>query len=297
MARMENNYSWQSLAGFMLAVLLMGGVPGQAVAQAPGEPAAEEKLAKEAEQKPDRPEFSMSVDMLSQYVFRGVAFSRGSVVFQPSMTVSYKGFAANIWGNFDTNENNPFGITTPRRNAAKWNETDFTFSYSKEVVKNLTLTGGVIYYALDSNNSLYDSFEVYGGFGYKLPWFDVGFAVYREIGNLPGWYLSWYISRSFELPKKLPAGKPTLDLWASWSAELSNSRLAYPTDDGSLYRSMHAGHIMATLNIPVYKTVKISPKIMYWYALGGQSTYTIKTLSWDGNHNHILGGMSVSFSF
>jgi len=277
----------------------MGGTLGKAAAQAPGEPAAEEKLAKEAEEKPDKPQLISSVDMLSQYVFRGVAFSRGSVVFQPSMTVSFKGVAVNIWGNFDTHELNPFGFNKPNRKAAKWNETDLTVSYSKEVIKNLTLTGGIIYYGLDSNNSLYDSFEVYGGFDYKFPWFNVGFSAYREVANLPGWYLSWYITRSFDLPVKLPQpfGKPTLDLWASWSAELSNSRVAYPTDDGSLYRSMHAGHLMATLNIPVGKYVKISPKIMYWYALGGQSTNTIRTLSWDSKHNHILGGVNASFAF
>lgn len=241
----------------------------------------------------DKVQFALSKDILSQYVFRGIAFSRDSAVIQPSFTVSYKGLAANIWGNFDTNEKNPFGITSPNRNNPKWNETDFTLSYSREVVKNLTLTGGMIYYALDSNNSAHDSFEIYGGFGYKLPWFEVGFAAYREVSHLPGWYLSWYITRSFDLPF---AGA-SLDLWASWSAELSDDKAAFPTSDGSFYRSMNAGHLMATLNFPVGKYFKISPKIMYWYALGGQSTFTIGNLSWDGNHNHILGGVSVSASF
>uniref|UniRef100_A0A7C3ZDD9 Rhodanese domain-containing protein n=1 Tax=Desulfobacca acetoxidans TaxID=60893 RepID=A0A7C3ZDD9_9BACT len=295
MFNLKHNYWWLILTGLTAVFFLVGGTMGPAAAEGP----EEEKAAKEMEEKPDRPQLNSSVDILSQYVFRGVALSRGSVVFQPSMTVSFKGVAVNIWGNFDTNENNPFGITKPRRNAAKWNETDLTLSYSKEVIRNLTLTGGIVYYGLDSNNSLYDSFEVYGGFDYKFPWFNAGFAAYREVANLPGWYLSWYITRSFDLPVKLPKplGKPTLDLWASWSAELSNSRIAYPTADGSLYRSLHAGHLMATLNIPVGTYVKISPKIMYWYALGGQSTYTSGTLSWDGNHNHILGGVNASFSF
>lgn len=272
------------LAGF----ILIWGLPGRA--------AAEEAADKE---KPDRPEVSASVDMLSQYIFRGVAFSRGSVVFQPSMTISYKGFAANIWGNFDTDERNPYGLTHPNRKAAKWNETDFTFSYSKEVLKNLTLTGGVIYYALDSNTSLYDSFEVFGGVAYKFPWFDVGFQVFKEVANLPGWYLTWYVSKSIELPVdiKVLAAKPSLDLMAAWSAELSNSKLAYPTENGGYYRSMHAGMISAGLNIPVHKHVNITPKVMYWYGLGGQSTYTIRSLSWDSQHNHIVGGVSVSTKF
>jgi hypothetical protein len=299
MARLREN-SWRHfLAALIVGLFLMWGALGQAAAEAPGDPGPEGKQAEEAAKKPDRPEVSASVDMLSQYVFRGVGLSRGSVVFQPSMTISYKGFAANIWGNFDTYERNPFGFTNPNRNAAKWNETDFTASYSREVLKNLTLTGGIVYYALDSNNSLYDSFEVFGAAVYKLPWFDVGFQVFREVSNLPGWYLSWYVSKSFELPVniKVLAARPSLDMMASWSAELSNSKIAFPTDDGSYYRSMHAGMISAGLNIPVHKNVTITPKVMYWYSLGGQSTYTIRALSWDGVQNHILGGVSVSTKF
>ena len=276
-----------TLPVLLASLILIWGIPGRA--------AAEEAAA----EKPDRPEVSASVDMLSQYVWRGLALSRDSVVFQPSMTISYKGFSANIWGNFDTDERNPYGFTNPNRNAAKWNETDFTASYSKEVLKNLTLSGGVIYYALDSNNSLYDSFEVFGGVSYKFPWFDVGFQAFREVGNLPGWYLTWYVSKSITLPVtiKVLADKPSLDLLASWSAELSHSKTAFPTRSGGYYESMHAGLVSAGLNIPVHKHVTITPKVMYWYGLGGQSTYTIRTLSWDSQQNHVLGGVSVSTKF
>jgi hypothetical protein len=303
MARLRNTYWRNIMATLIVGLLVIGGSLGPAAAQAPGEMTEgvqqAEKAVEQAIEEPEKPEFSGSVDMLSQYVWRGLALSRHSVVFQPSMTVSFKGFAVNLWGNFDTNEQNPFGAITPNRGAAKWNETDVTVSYSREVIKNLTLTGGIIYYALDSNNAAFDSFEVYGGFDYKFPWFNAGFGVYKEVANLPGWYLSWYITRSFDLPVNLPKplGKPSLDLYASWSAELSTSKAAFPTEDGSFYQSLHAGQLMAAVNIPVGKYVTFSPKIIYWYALGGQSTYTIRNLSWDGTQNHILGGASVSFAF
>jgi uncharacterized protein (TIGR02001 family) len=284
----KSKFMRYSLPVLLAGLILIWGLPGRA--------AAEEAAQQE---KPDRPEVSASVDMLSQYVWRGLALSRGSVVFQPSMTISYKGFSANIWGNFDTDERNPYGIINPNRKAAKWNETDFTASYSKEVLKNLTLSGGIVYYALDSNNSLYDSFEVFGGVSYKFPWFDVGFQAFREVANLPGWYLTWYVSKSLTLPinLKVLADKPSLDLLASWSAELSGSKTAFPTKSGGYYESLHAGLVSAGLNIPVHKNVTITPKVMYWYALGGQSTYTIRTLSWDSQQNHVLGGVSVSTKF
>jgi hypothetical protein len=306
MARLRRDY-WRNITVvFIVGLFLLWGALGPVASQAAGESAEEvtqtEKAVEQAVEKaeePERPQFSGSVDMLSQYVWRGLALSRDSVVFQPSMTVSYKGFAVNLWGNFDTNEQNPFGAITPNRNAAKWNETDVTVSYSKEVIKNLTLTGGIIYYALDSNNAAFDSFEVYGGFDYAFPWFNVGFGVYKEVANLPGWYLNWYITRSFDLPVNLPSplGQPTLDLYASWSAELSTSKAAFPTDDGSFYQSLHAGQLMAAINFPIGKYFTFSPKIIYWYALGGQSTYTIRNLSWDGTQNHILGGGSLSINF
>ncbi len=298
MTRIRNIHGWQLLTMLLVALLLSWAAPGPAAAQAPGDPGAEEKTADQATEKPDRPEVSASVDMLSQYVFRGIAFSRHSVVFQPSMTISYKGFSANIWGNFDTNERNPYGIIA-NRDAAKWNETDVTVSYSRTVFKNLTLSGGFIYYGLDGNNAAFDSFEIFGTASYAFPWFQVFFEAYKEVGYIPGWYLNWGLGKSIELPVniKFLAGKPSLDLKASWSAELSNNRNAFPTADGSKYNSLNAGMIYAGLNIPVHPHITITPKVQFWYNLGGQSTHVLRNASWDGTPNHILGGVSVSTTF
>jgi len=46
----------------------------------------------EEEVKEDRPTANVSVDVLSQYIWRGYALSKDSAVIQPSVTVSYKGF-------------------------------------------------------------------------------------------------------------------------------------------------------------------------------------------------------------
>jgi len=253
-----------------------------------------EDTKKEEAQEPEKPEFTVQVDALSQYVFRGVAFSRTAIVLQPSFTASYKGFSANIWGNFDPHERNPFGINSPNRNNPKWNETDFTFSYSRELFKNFTVTGGVIYYALDSNNAPQDSFEVFGGFSYKFPWFEVGYSVYREVSHYPGWYMQWCVARSFDLP----FWGASLDLNAGWSAEFSSDKAAFPIPGkNKYYNNLHAGYLQAALNLPLGKYVKVSPKIIYWYALGGDSTRVINNLSWDRQHNHILGGVSIIATF
>lgn len=60
----------------------------------------------------------------------------------------------------------------------------------------------------------------------------------------------------------------------------------------------------ATVNFPIGKYVKFSPKIMYWYALSGDATRVIggpgeanPGLSWDRKHNHVLGGATLTVNF
>jgi hypothetical protein len=266
------------------------------------EEAKVEKPAAKAEEpkEPEKPQWSLQNDMLSQYVWRGIALSRNSVVMQPSLTVTYKGISFNVWNNFDLREQNPYSLTRPNDNKAHWNETDLTFSYSREVFTNFTLTGGTIIYLLSSADSAYNSVEIYAGADYKTPWFNFGANVYREVAHFPGTFLQWYIHRAFDLPW---IEGMNLDLMASWSAEFSNDKAAYPVFNSSgdlenkFYQSMHAGYLGATLNIPVGQYVIVAPKIQYWYGLGGQSTGTLNALSWDAQHNHILGGVNVTVNF
>ena len=50
----------------------------------------------------EKPTADFSVSALTKYVWRGQELSRDSIVLQPSLTVGYKGFSANLWGNLDT---------------------------------------------------------------------------------------------------------------------------------------------------------------------------------------------------
>jgi hypothetical protein len=249
-------------------------------------------LADEAKE-PEKPQWNISTDILSQYVWRGIALSRRSAVIQPSFTGSYKGFSLNVWNNFDLGEQNPYGVKTSR--GATWNETDITPSYSYEILPNFTLTAGLYYYILDGNNSQFCSFEVWGGGDYKLPWFNFGVLVYREVAHYPGTYLTWYIHRAIDIPYLVKG--MNLDLYASWAAEFSNDKAAYPTPDNSYFQGFDNGYLAVALNIPINKYVTIAPKIQYWYALGGQSTAVLSGLSWDGNHNHLLGGLNLTVNF
>jgi hypothetical protein len=107
----------------------------------------------------EAPTADASVSIYSAYVWRGFGLSDDSIVIQPSMTVGYKGFAMNLWGNLDTDY---YAADT-----TKYNETDITLSYDGAYEK-LGYGVGYIYYALDGTD---DTQEIYGTLSYDMgPW-------------------------------------------------------------------------------------------------------------------------------
>jgi hypothetical protein len=275
---------------------------------------AEEKAAPAAEEKPTA---SVGFDLFSQYIWRGIALSRNSVVIQPSVTVGYKGFSLNVWGNLDTGEDNRFLFPAPGKRGLKWNETDFTFGYSRDlytgkVIKAITANAGVIYYSLDSTaNPQGDSFEIYWGLAIDVNWFKLAATVNKEVLHYPGWWLTLGISRVFELPFKIKDNSNvSLEVGNNFLFLFSNDPAAYPDPSNAnldtAFSGPLAGQFYATLNVPLHKYVTLSPKIGYWYALGGKSTDLLGNggaqqymtgLSWDKQHNHVYGGFNLSFAF
>jgi hypothetical protein len=285
---------------FLLALTtLTPGWAQETKADQPAAAAAEgEKPAAAAEE--DKPTASLGTDILSQYIWRGFALSRNSAVIQPSVTVGYKGFSLNVWGNLDTAED--YSVLG-RRRGLKWNETDITLGYSKDVytgeaIKAITLNLGGIYYAYDS--AIYpqgDSLEFYFGGAIDVNWFKFSAAANKEFFHYPAWWLTLGISRVFELPWN----KSTLEIGNNFIFLFGQDKGTWP-DHGDFTRTRAfsdplAGQLYATLNIPVHKYVTVSPKVGFWYALGGKSTDMLKNLSWDFQQNHVYGGLNVTFAF
>ncbi|MDD3579849.1 MAG: hypothetical protein PHW74_02375 [Desulfobacca sp.] len=242
----------------------------------------------------DKPSASLSVDILSQYIWRGYALSRDSAVLQPSITIGYKGLAVNIWGNFDTDQQNPFSAI---RDKAKWNETDFTLSYSRELysgtaIKSISLDLGTIYYALDGVD---DSWEIFGGLAADINYFTLAVTTYREASHYPGWWVQVGLGRSFAMP----LAQATLNLGHDFIFQFSDDAAAYPDPDdpNKAFDGPLAGHLYASMDFPVHKYITISPKMGFWYALGGDATALIRGLSWDGTQNHVYGGLNLTFAF
>lgn len=255
------------LGGFLLAFLLL----------ANGLAFAEE----------EKPSAEFAVDALSQYVWRGFGLSDDSLVLQPSMTVSYRGFYANFWGNYDTDQDTD--------GKAKWNETDFTFGYTYDRLPHgLSLDLGSIYYALDGTD---DSFEVFVGLSATCPVTGaaLGIKVYRELSHYPAWWV------------ELSAGKDFLLAWQGSIFSISASAMylnskdegAYPEidDPGDEFSGWLYLQLGAELAIPLSQYFTLTPKVYYTFSPSSDADDLIQEVSWDRHHDHFYGGVSLSFSF
>ena len=260
----------------------------------------------------DKPTGSLSISALSKYVWRGYENTKNSIVVQPSLTVAYKGFSANIWGNIDTK---PYS-TTDASYSSTWTETNFTLSYTKTFgILNAGL--GYIYYGLQAPNAgalkPLDSQEVFITLGLNTL-LTPTLTAYKEIDHYHQYYFLLGISHTFELNKTV-----SLQLGASASYLLSDyadatlygvnpSYGGYPkfndnhqaTNDK--FNNFHDGVITASLPISVVKYLTVAPTVSYSFPLSNDAKNEIKargklTNPADNDSSYLYGGLAVTLSF
>ncbi|MGA2402237.1 MAG: TorF family putative porin [Syntrophobacteraceae bacterium] len=252
---------------------------------------------------PTGPSATFSADILSQYIFRGAAQSKGSAVIQPSATVTWNGFSANIWGNFDTSRhsNNAF-LALPAGQAGdpKWSETDFTVSYTKEICPNFSILVGNIYYGLQPPLQTpfgQDADELFGGVSYTFPWFTAAFTVYGEvIHSVDEWF-------QFDLTKSIPVDMlckgATLDLGASFGYLILNhdNNLLNLSGTAGSYSDFHTCQLTADVKFPINKYLSVSPKIGLWLPLTDAASNYLQANSLDSDSIHVYGGINLTATF
>jgi uncharacterized protein (TIGR02001 family) len=217
----------------------------------------------------EKPTAELAMGAYSQYVWRGFAFSDKSVVLQPSLTVSYQGFAANLWGNLDTDE---VGLDT-----ANWNETDMTVSYDGAAGK-IGYGVGWIYYNVDGAA---DTQELYATISVDTL-LSPTLTYYTDIAHLPGSYVTLGISHSLPVAEGL-----ALDLGA---------QVGY-LDDEADYSELHDGLLSASMTFALNDYVSLTPELYYSLALSSEAETAIQAVSYDGDDSHVYGGVSASLAF
>jgi Bacterial protein of unknown function (Gcw_chp) len=234
----------------------------------------------------EKPTASADVGVFSKYVWRGYELSDDSIVIQPSVTVGYRGFSLNLWGNLDTD------VDGTLDDDSEFNEIDMTLSYDKSFGP-VGLGVGYIYYGLDGID---DAEEIYLSVGLDVL-LSPTITVYREIADLQGWYFSFGVSHSFSLPKDI-----TLDLAGSvgyYSSEddgfVEVDRNLNPTNNR--YSNFHDALVSLGLTIPLGKHMSLSPTFSYSFPLSNKADDLITAGSFSNDSDFFYGGVTFSMSF
>jgi hypothetical protein len=246
----------------------------------------------------------IDLSVLSAYIWRGQELSRDSVVMQPAVTASYKGFSLNVWGNLDTR---PYSAADAKY-AANYTETDYTISYSKKF-GILQVTPGYIYYGLGASyaggTDYLDSQELFLTLGLDTI-LSPTLTAYKEIDHYRQWYFLLGVSHVFEFNKII-----SLKLAASASYLLSTDETTYAKYDSNSvasttdkYNNFHDGTVTVSLPIAVYKTLSVMPTISYVFPLCDDARYEMKarglqgvTNPTDRSSSFLYGGVTLSYTF
>ena len=222
---------------------------------------------------------SVGVDMavMSRYVWRGLLLTDDPVL-QPSLTVGYAGVSLNVWGNMDLGSVND--------NEGDFNEVDFTLSY-EHTYKKASFSGGLIHYTFP-NTDFASTTEVFASVSLDVPLAPT-FAGYWDADEVQGTYLTFDLSHSVPLPKIRDGLTWSLDLSAGvgWGSPDHNEGYFGAEEDG--VTDFRAG---LSLPISVGEHWTITPGVNYSTVLDDDLEDAI-----DGDSDHVVAGITVSFSF
>ncbi len=218
---------------------------------------------------------SASVDVMSNYVWRGIKLSNSYVV-QPSVGITYDGFGANLWANWDDDW----------ADAGEHTETDLTLNYTFSIDK-FSFDTGYIYYALES---ALDTQEIYVSAGYDVI-LSPTLTVYFDYEEGDGAFTVASIGHSLELSKDI-----ALNLGASASYNMNNLVMGTDTS-GNDFSALYNGEISASAGIPVADAISVEPVIAFTFPLSNKAEDAIEAMSDDSESSVVYGGVNATLSF
>ncbi|GAB6271512.1 MAG: hypothetical protein STSR0003_13560 [Smithella sp.] len=265
--------------------------------------AAEEPQPAEKKQEEAKVTGEIAASVLSAYIWRGQELSRDSVVIQPSATVNYRGFTANIWGNLDTD---PYSVTGGE-NSSNYTETDVTLSYTHKF-GIVSAGAGYIYYGLAAaapgGPDLLDSQEIFVSLGLGTILAPT-LTVYKEVDHYHQWYATLGISHTFALHEKVG-----LKLAAQASYLKSDDETTYAEyDSDSLattdkFNNFHDGVVSLSLPVAVTGNLTITPTVSYVFPLSDDAKYEMRARGLQGaavpsdrDSSYLYGGVALSLTF
>ena len=285
----------------VLLALILASFPMIARAAEEAKPAADTKAAAPAPEE-DKVTGEVAASILSAYIWRGQEMTRHSVVIEPALSASYKGFTANLWGNIDTK---PYAAGN-QSYSSNFTETDVTLSYSRKF--GMVQTGaGYIYYGLSATTpggtDLLDSQEIFVTLGLDTILAPT-LTVYKEIDHYHQWYATLGVSHTFALHEKIG-----LKLAAQASYLKSEDETTYPEFDSNSvattdkFNNLHDGTVSISLPVNIITNLTVTPTMTYVFPLSSDAKYEMRgrglqgTTPSDRDSSYLYGGVVLSFAF
>ena len=251
--------------------------------------AAAEEASEPSTASPGKFSGEASVDVLSDYVWRG-KICNGNPVWQPSATLAYEygdfgKVSANVWASMDLTHRR--GTMNASRQACGIQELDYTLAYANSFGP-VDVEIGHIWYSFPYGNGR-STEELYGTVAYNNPIVTPSLSAYWDYLDTAGndvsaVYATFALSHEFE-----PADKLTV----TPSAALSAANHAYTGSSG--------GTELTDLTLGVAASYAVTE----WLSLGAQVNYTwtpSHTLRHEGymgegEHQIVWGGVNATVKF
>ncbi|WP_420264925.1 hypothetical protein [Candidatus Magnetominusculus dajiuhuensis] len=300
-----------SMALLVAMLIAMSGIPAYAeeekaapVAKEEAAPAKEEPIPLAGTAGPDNASVSVVFSAFNRYIYRGYELSTRSMVFQPSVTFSWMGFAANAWSNIDTREQATQSFVPDRPGQASYNEVDIKLSYTRSW-GGVSLTGGYIYYGLQYAKKTQEVFLAAALDVITKP----VLTVYRDVAGYPGIYYNLAFSHS--APLSMIMKDMTLDLGASfgyeqgtspyWSTyEAASTSGGLDAYTGKKYSAFHDGMLMVGVTIPIVNNLTVQPVAMYTFPLSHDASRMVNGVSYNPNgalDQNFVYGLNLTYNF
>lgn len=206
------------------------------------------------------------VGVNSMYLWRGFDLSEDSdFVVQPGLDLSYAGFTASVWANYD-------------EDSSEINETDLTLDYSFDINDLVSMSVGNVFYILEDAE---DTNELYLSTSLNT-FLTPTFAIYYDWDQSEetGIYLTAGLSHSIELMDGL-----TLNLGGLVGYNIENYSVSEE------YSNFHNAELSASIDWAVSSAVTVSPAVIFSTPLTDDAEDVA------GIDDEVMVGLTASFEF
>lgn len=254
----------------------------------------------------DKVEGELAVSLLSLYYCKGIAYSRNSLVGQPSFTLSYRGLSLNLWGNLDTA---PYLTPPSVSRKAVWNETDVNLSYSR-AWGALQYGVGYSYYAYATP---YEDADRPGDQqeGNAFVAFDVflspTLSVYKLFTNGQRWYFLLGLAHAFPLHPRVSLKLTVTTAYMIGEDAGNPQEVRYDADADATtekYSNFLDGTATITLPVQIYDGLTLTPTVTYAFPLCRDAAQFMKGNGMaqtaapnDRQSSYLFGGLVASWRF